>query len=226
MKRIIAVALAFLIAVTTPTLAPIAQESTPGVEQAKIVLVAPSTAKIGELVRLDVSGSVADSFKWLVVPDSVTDFLTYDAGARAVFSARTYGEYRFIVSCAKGGTVDVVTVVVKVASPLPPPTSGSFAGMIPFWMTELNLPSDQKLALADSFEKIAAREAELPTAEDWIKATAAANKEILGESLEVWAPMLDKIGGELLKMAQDGRLMTPEQHAQVWKDIAAGLRNS
>ena len=192
--------------------------------EAKIVLVAQSTARIGELVRLDVSESTADSFKWLLVPDSVTDFLTYNAGARAVFSGRMAGEHRFIVACSKDGTVDVVTHVVRVIGPPAQPTSDALTERLPYWNWTLNLPADECMMLADSFEGVAAMAFELDKPSDWIKATAEANRSVLGERIGAWAPMLDRIGAVLKKRAESGALSTPEEHRNMWLEIAAGLR--
>jgi hypothetical protein len=193
-------------------------------DKAKIVLIAPLTVRIGELVRFDVSDSAADSFKWLLVPLS-EDFLVYDSGARAVFSARTAGEYRFIVACAKDGSVDVVTHLVRVTEPPTTPTTDSLSEWIPFWNWDTGLPREECEKLADSFEALAARRDELTTPGDWIKATAEANRAILGERLHAWTPLLDKIGKNLRKRAETGTLITPADHEKVWLEIAQGLRN-
>lgn len=227
MRNIFA-SLVVLFCMTMPALAPAQEPMTPqpvvDPVQAKIVLVAPDSARVGELVRFDVSASVAASFKWLVVPPS-QDFEVYDDGRRAVFSARGPGEFQFTIACAIGDTVDVINHVIKIIGPPPQPVTDSLAEWIPFWMWQYTLPAKEKIALAESFESVAARKDELKTAEEWIKATAESNREALGESINtVWAPLLDKIGSALLKMAQDGTLMTPEQHAKVWLEIATGLR--
>jgi hypothetical protein len=193
--------------------------------EAKIVISAPSVVRIGELARLDISESVADSFKWLLVPQT-PDFLVYDAGSRAVFSGRTAGEYQFIVACAKGGTVDVVTHVIRVIGPPAQPTTDSLTEWLPFWNWTLNLPADECDRLADSFEGVAAMAFDLDEPGDWIKATAAANRDALGERIDAWKPMLDRIGAVLKKRAESGALMTPEQHRDMWLEIAAGLREA
>jgi hypothetical protein len=213
-----------LLMLTSATLC--AQEPAPKVapqEEAKIVLEAPSTARVGELVRFDVSDSVADSFEWLVVPPS-QDFEVYAEGRKAVFSARMEGEYQFIVACAKDGTVDVIQHVVRVIGPPPMPTDESLADWIPFWAFTMNLPTDGAQDLAQSFEDVAARAEELKEPQDWIKATAEANRAALGDKLAIWKPILNKIGEVLLKKAQSGELMTPEQHKTLWLEIASGLR--
>jgi len=202
-----------------------AQDADPVVPQrpqAKIVLEAQSTARVGELVRFDVSKSEAASFKWLTVPPS-QDFETYADGSRAVFSARLPGEYVFIVAAALGDTVDVVRHVVIVRGPPPMPTTNALDEWIPFWAYTYNLPTNGAQELAASFEEVASRD-DLENPEDWIRATSESNRAALGADLTIWKPILDKIGEVLLKMAQSGELITPEQHRVVWLQIAEGLR--
>lgn len=193
-------------------------------DEAKIVLTVPSTARIGQLVRFDVSDSSADSFKWILVPLS-EDFLVYDSGARAVFSARTAGEYRFIVACAMQGSVDVVTHLIRVVGPPAAPITDNLAEWIPFWVWNQGLPREECEKLAESFEAIAARRDELTTPGDWIKATSESNRATLDMRLDAWKPVLDKIGENLRKRAEIGTLMSPEDHEKVWLEIAQGLRS-
>jgi hypothetical protein len=193
------------------------------VAEAKIVLVAPDSARIGELVRLDVSESVADSFQWLLVPDSV-DFEVFADGRKAVFSARTEGDYRFIIACAKDGTVDVITHVVRVIGPPPMPESDSLAEWIPFWLWTYQLPAEQAEALAAAFESVAAEAPRLKTPTEWAQATAEATRRTLGDDLNAWKPILDRIGKAIAKQASEGSLQTPDQHAKIWMEIAEGLR--
>ena len=221
-----AASLAIFLCLTTPFLAP-AQDPMPSPqveEEAKIVLDAPSKARVGELVRFDVSESVADSFEWLLVPQT-QDFEVYDSGRKAVFSARTKGEYQFIVACAKGGTVDVITHKVVIIGPPATPTTNSLTEWIPVWMWEQQLPQDEVLLVADNFEKISNRN-DLNKPEDWIKATSELNQETLGDSLDAWKPMLNKIGKALHKRAEEGSLTTPEEHRAAWMEVAEGLRRS
>ena len=187
------------------------------------MLDAPDAATVGELVKLDASQSVADSYKWIILPES-DDFLVYDGGARAVFSAREPGEYRFVLAVAKNGTVDVITHVVTVRGPPKPPTTNDLAAWVAFWTRTSRLPREEALALASSFESVASRVDTLKTPKEWIKATAEANREALGKNITRWVPLLDKIGAALKKMAETGLLETPEQHAKVWLKIAEGLR--
>lgn len=207
--------------VATEDSKPSAQETN---RQAKLVLVAPTSARIGELVHLDVSESNAVEFRWLLVPDSV-DFLVYDSGSRAVFSGREAGEYQIIIGCAVDGTLDVVSHIIRIIGPPEAPVNGTFVELIPYWMWFEYHPWEECQALADSFESIAARIEDLPTPKDWIDATAEANRVVLGGQIDVWSSMLEKIGVELLRKAQAGELTTPEEHQKVWLDIAKGLRD-
>jgi hypothetical protein len=220
MKRLASILLLML---TSATLC--AQDPAPKVAptgEAKIVLEAPSTARVGELVRFDVTASVADSFEWLVVPPS-QDFEVYAEGRKAVFSARMPGEFEFIVACAKDGTVDVVRHVIIVRGPPPMPATDALDEWIPFWAYTFNLPTEDAGRLAAVYEQVASRD-DLTEPKDWIQATALATRETLGEEIEVWKPLLSKIGEVLLKKAQAGALATPEQHKEQWLEIASGLR--
>jgi len=191
--------------------------------EAKVVLDAPSSCRIGELVRLDASESVADSFKWLLIPDS-DDFLVYDDGRRAVFSARAPGEFRFVLAVAKGGSIDVITHLIRVIGPPDEPESDDFVELIPFWNWTLDLPEDELAAIADNFASLAARD-DLVTPEQWIKETVESNRAILGDRIEAWAPLLDQIGKMLVEKAQSGALVTPEDHKREWERIAEGLKS-
>ena len=77
---------AVLLLVAIPTMAQTPPEPT----TAQVVLDAPDTARVGDLIRFDASESTADSYKW--IHPETKDFLTYDDGKHAVFSARVRGE--------------------------------------------------------------------------------------------------------------------------------------
>ncbi len=201
----------------------VAPKGKPLAQEAKLVLVAPTSARIGELVRLDVSESIAVEFRWLLVPDSV-DFLVFDSGSRAVFSGREAGEYQIIIGCAVAGTLDVISHTIRVIGPPEVPANGAFDELIPYWMWSDPLPSEECQALAASFESIAARVDDLSTPTDWIEATAKATRTVLGDQIDVWSSVLEKIGNELLRKAQIGELTTPEEHRKVWLEIAEGFR--
>jgi hypothetical protein len=195
----------------------------PSENAAKIVLTPPSTAKVGELVRLDASASTATSYKWLTNPVSA-DFEVFAGGRKAVFSARKPGSYTFTLAVAYKDTVDVVSFTVIVEGPIAPPTTESLEAWIPYWRADMDLPEDKLEALAVSFEQISLKMTVLATPEVIIKASAEANRAALGDSLPQFIPLLQKIQASLEKLAKSGQLKTPEQHAAVWQEIARGLR--
>lgn len=190
---------------------------------AKVVVDAPNKGRVGELIRFDLTKSVADSIKWLLKPESI-DFQAYEDGRRAVFSARTPGEYMFIIAVASGGTVDVVTHTVTIEGPPAKPDSQSLTEWVPYWLYPMQLDREEALRLAESFEETSDRITALSTPQGIIEATAEANRAALGDSLGEWKPLLKKIQATLANRAQAGTLTTPEQHKETWLEIARGLR--
>ena len=200
---------------------------------AHIVIKAQDTAEVGELVRFDLSDSAAQSYKWILVPESV-DFETYRDGEAAVFSARKPGEYMFIVACAYNGSVDVATHIVTVGGGIPdvpdvskPDTVAGIDKWAVYWCSTNELPSEEAKKLADSFEAVSAQIAAgiLQEADEIIAATAVANRKALGDSLSDWMPVLQELQAVMQEKAEQGELSTPDQHQVLWKEIAKGLRN-
>jgi len=192
-------------------------------ETAAIVINAPTKGRVGELIRFDLTKSVADSVKWIVQP-ATPDFETYEDGRRAVFSARTPGDYVFFISVAKGGTVDSLIHTVRIEGPPPKPETQSLADWIPYWLYPMQLNTSEAEILAASFEDTAARITALSTPKGIIEATAEANRAAMGKSLSKWKPLLKKIQAALANRAKAGTLTTPDQHKEAWLEIARGLR--
>jgi len=130
----------------------------------------------------------------------------------------------FIIAVAKNGTVDVVTHTVRIEGPPKKPESQSLAEWIPYWLYPLQLPKEEALKLAESFEDVAARITALSTPKGIIEATQEANRASLGDSLPAWVPLMKKIQAALANQAKAGTLVTPEQHKIIWLEIAKGLR--
>ncbi len=205
------------------------------VEVAKIMLKAPEEAEVGELVRFDLTGSVAQSFKWRMVPATV-DFEIFCDGERTVFSARKPGTYMFIIACAYNGTVDIVTHTVTIVGIVPPDdvspdvakpdANADLDKWVVYWCSKGAQSQLEADKLAGSFDSVAAQIAAmvLRTPAEIIQATATANRTALGDSLPAWEPVLQSIRGELRNQADKGLLNTPAQHQKLWKTIAKGLR--
>jgi len=204
---------------------------------AKIVLKAPAKAEVGELVRFDLSDSTAQSFTWILIPESI-DFVQYDDGRRAAFSARKPGTLMFFISCAyEGSSAAIVHTIMiigpKVPDPVVPDSSiikpgvnADFSQWIIYWCAVNKCAKNEAAALAVSFESVAAQinAGILQRADSIITTTAKANKAALGESLLQWLPVLQELQSTMKTMASRGALSTPDQHQALWLTIAKGLR--
>ena len=219
----IAVPVAILLLTMPAVLRPSDMQTQEVVEQtAKIVLKAPSSARVGELVRLDASASSADSFKWVLVPESV-DFEVYAEGKKAIFSAREKGEFLFVIAAARGGTVDIKTVKVVVkGEPEPPADESDVKAHVKFWLEVDPMPDDVRNKLADAFTRIS--EMGLSEPEAWIYETKRAIDEALGADKPKFEPFLRKLGKYMGELGASGQMSDAEGHKRVWLEIAAALR--
>jgi len=204
-------------------------------EGAKIIIKAQTIAEVGELVRFDVSSSQAESFKWILVPES-PDFEVYNDGRRATFSARKEGEYMFIVACAYKSKVDVTTHIVTVGTPGPKPNSypnvsrpdsnAEVVDWVPYWCALTQRPQDGALKLSASFDGVAATISAgvNTTPNEIINATSESTRQALGDSIEDWKPFLLSLQNQFKDRAAAGTLVSPDQHAKMWREVATGLR--
>lgn len=202
--------------------------------KADVVIEAPNEIKIGQLARLDVSKSAGKTFKWKVLPIT-TDFEVYDDGRRAVFSSGTAGDFTFIVACANDNDVDVKTYVVKVGEggvtpgPLPGPINPAtgMTGKVVELTRLVNSPNKKAEAgkLSAGFTSVVKQiqDGQLTTADQIIESQKIANRAAVGNSLALWVPFLESLQKEMKTQAESGLLVTPEQHAVLWKQIADGL---
>ncbi len=202
-----------------------------------VVITAPTQVSVGQLARLDVTKSTSKTFKWQVLPKT-DNFVVYDDGQRAVFSAPSPGEYTFIVAGAGGpNNIDIQYKVVKVTGngPTPGPTPGpnnpsvsDLSDQVLDWAKTVNSPNAKAEAakLADAFDGVKGRiiSGDLKTASDIIEAQKTANRTALGDSLTAWVPFLEKIQTDLKSRAMAGTMVTPEQHTPIWGEIVEGLK--
>lgn len=219
--QIAVIAAAFLL-LTVPNRHPsAAQEPVP---TAKIVLNAPSTARVGELVRLDASQSTADTFKWVLVPESV-DFEVYAEGKKAVFSARSPGTFQFVLGIAKSGTVDVIVHTIHILGPPDEPTDiRNVESHVAFWLWSVQASDEEKQSLADAFDKVA--EMGLGEAPAWIYETKRAVEDALGDAKPRWDTFLKQLGGYMQQLGEAGVMIEPDEHAQIWREIAEAIRKN
>ena len=195
-------------------------------KQAKLVVEGPTSANIGDLVVISVEKSQAKSFKWIVLP-STDNYLVIDEGKRIVFSSGVGGEFTFIVACGEGDSCDLavhtVTIIGEAATP-----AQNLSSKIALWCDKVESTNkrDECLALAQSFSSVALvmEGGTLSTPEEIVKATFKSNRDALGESLDNWLPFRNGLADELTKMAADGYLTDTASHVEVWKAVAAALR--
>lgn len=192
-------------------------------QEAKIVLEGPSFAGVGDLVVISVEKSSAKSFKWLVMP-STDNLLVIDGGKRIVFSSGEKGEFTFIVACGLGDDCDLAVHRLTIGEK---PPVNVLSSKIASWceLVQSENKADEAIALAESFEKNAARidSGEIVSAAEIVKATFETNKEALGDSHEAWMPFREELAKELTSMAEAGKLEDAQAHKQTWLLISQGL---
>jgi len=205
--------------------APIAVQEPAGED---LVLVAPTVAEIGELVRLDLRGSKAVGVKWKVVPET-TDLEIIDDGKRGLFSSRVPGTYTFIIAGARADMASLIHHEIVIAGGQPAPGPGP-APVVPLdqkivaWSKTVKDYPNKKThaaALASVFKKMADAPDIKP--EQILESTALANSAVLGGDLDKWVPFLDEMGKELDARVAAKTLETREQYRDAWLQIAAGL---
>lgn len=211
---------------------------TPGVvvnSKADIIIEGPTEVKVGQLARLTVEKSAGNTFKWQVLPEG-TDFEVYDDGRKVVFSSGIEGVYTFIVACANNNDVDIKVLTLRVGASvdvpvpnpdIPPNPASGLKGKVMSWTSLVNSPNKkaESAKLATSFLNVQVdiQSGKLTTIEEIIGATKVSNQAALGNSLVLWVPFLEQLQKEMQMQAESGLLVTPEQHARVWGEIAAGL---
>ena len=188
-------------------------------------IVAPEEAQVGELVRLNIVAT-ADDYQWIVVPGS-PDFEIYAEGQKAVFSARSPGEYLFIAAYCKDNKVSLLRHILTVKGPLkpivPPGPDSTIAELIPYWCATLKVSDETRETLRNNFSKAAASAAagEFEDIQSFITATAELNKEASVHAGT--AALLDKITEYIVTKASVGELESLDQHILLWNKISAAL---
>jgi hypothetical protein len=203
--------------------------------KAEVVIDAPAEARIGQLVRFDLSKSSGTQFKWKSIPTN-TNFEIFDGGKKACFSAEVDGVYTFVVACALNNTVDVKTHTIKVGSnPAPAPNpepapspNGTLSAKVKIWAGAVTTGTRkaEALKLAAGLDSVSAMIAAgtLTTPEDIVGKTAETNRTALGTQISAWVPFLTNVQAEMKQRAAAGELTTPEQHSAMWQEISKALK--
>ncbi len=201
--------------------------------KAEIIVTAPDKVAIGQLIRVDISNSKGKTYKWRTIPENL-DIEVYDGGKKVCFSSPKVGIITLIVASANENDVDLKVIQITVGEPvIIPPGPGpvvptTLTGKVANWVTTLVKTENVKeeaAKLAASFNSIAAQidKGTLTDVDKIADATSASNRAALKTTITDWMPFLTQLQKEFKSQAQAGTLVTAEQHAEVWKEVARGL---
>ncbi len=200
--------------------------------KAEVNIVGPDRVKIGDLITIDLSASIGAGFDYEVFPKP-PGLRTFDEKRVIVCGTGDKNiTYTFVISCALDGDSDVAIHRVKVygakeVGPSPNPGQ-NIVEKVSEWASDVQSPDkhDDAIKLAQSFSSIAIiidQDAfDSPLA--LIKATSTSNRDALGDNVQHWAPLLNKLMVELEAAAKLGLLPDTKSHSRIWKDVAQGLR--
>lgn len=190
-------------------------EDTFDTTDAKIILQAPTTGSIGELIELDASKSNATSFIWRVIPET-PNFKVIEKGKKLLFCSGEKGTYLFILAAAKRDSVDCIVHQITIEGA---PVIDTLTKRVRTWLPK---NSDSKILekLARSFERVAS--AGHTDVAVLVKTTALSNRGILGSNLEEYKPFLKALSAHLKNNYAEA---TIEQHLELWFKLAAALRS-
>lgn len=191
---------------------------------AEIKLDAPDSCVVGELVTLDATGSTCERLQWQILCvnsdlDECVDFKPF--GKEACFSARASSIWLVIISgvSVEGAPLMLTHKLVVEGNTPEALVKLNLGAKISTWAKLVTSDRDKAMRLAQSF--LAISNAEIP-ADKFLAATAKANKQALGDSLEAWMPFLDKLGAYL----DETQLRTTEDYQRTWVEIASGIERA
>jgi hypothetical protein len=208
-------------------------DGTPRTDKAEVVAEFDAAVKVGDMIAIDLSGSLGGGFDYAVEP-TPPNLRTFNNGKIIVCGTGAQNvTYTFMISCALGGDSDVGVFKIKVTGaptePVAPVDPGNeMTAKARKWAALVDTHSrrDDAIKLAQSFSSVAIiiEQNTFNTPTEVVKATATSNRDALGSQLEQWIPFLDALMNELEAMAELGQLSSVEDHAPVWRAVAMGLR--
>lgn len=200
----------------------------PVVAPSPLVVKGPESCDIGELVRIDATASQCESLVWRIIPES-KDFEAVDGTKRAMFSSRVPGTFLVVVAGAIDDkphmNIHTITVVGTVPQPNTPAALKPIDQQIVTWfaLVKTEQRKEEAKKLAGVFRTLSSTDLEVGKI---LEATAAANRNTLGKSIDGWVPFLDALGKELDLYIANKQLGTKEQYRELWVKIAEGLEKA
>lgn len=184
-------------------------------------IVAPDEADVGELISLDYDARDVDwnvpGSDWRRVGDTEIVASFRQEGLYQVISAGvTPAGVRISQHYVHVGAVPAPTPTPEpVPDPLPDAEPSYFTAKAAEWAAEVKCPEDVALQLADNFTAAADESTDI---DSLVQRTAELNRPLKGAG-----DLLGKIQSALL--SRDVPDTDYQNHVQVWRDIASGLRN-
>ena len=206
------------------------EDGMPRVDKPEVVIEAPSSVKVGDMIVVDLSKSVGGGFDLVIIPEPPQVRVFNDGKVIVTASGYESTEYLFIASCALNGESDVKTHTVKVVGQKPAKPSDPGENLVEKVLSWCELvdsptPRDDALKLAQSFSSLATviNNGTFSTAGEIVAATKTSNRDALGSNLKYWVPLLDGLMNELRAMSTVGMLPDPMAHGPVWMAVSEGL---
>lgn len=212
-------------------------------EQTGLSIQGPEESLTGNLVLLTVPESTGESFCWTVIPNEtvVGSYYVCDEGRTLVFASRIAGTYHFILSAASSGEVLVLTHKLHYLEqdelrPLPPVIEEE---SIFDWVrdaTQTLVTSDrftqESEALANAFQQtvrmIEQGQVRSPEQARTMQRNLARQSLVAIHPMAIsrWSLWQGVLAEKLAKMDSEGKLTTVAEIAEIFRQIAAGLRAS
>lgn len=197
---------------------PAAYEAAVDSPEAKIELVGPTSAEVGQLVRLQYPGR---SVEWILPTEDTADV----SADEVVLSFRKPGEYQVVAAAKVGDSVQVVTHDIVVGGdkprpeprpePRPSPATPELTQDVYEWCKESSADKETCLRLADNFIDAASTTS---TVEELLVKTAELNRGIDQTGVQEVLTEIQK----LLVTEFPGKSYVDHQCA--WDEIATGLQ--
>lgn len=188
-------------------------------ERGRLIVEAPDTCEVGELVQFDASKSTVDSFKWSILP-ATDDFLVFEGGTKSVFSSREPGAYIVIVSAATEGVASLYVHELKVVG-----EGDNVEHFVSRWLRKVKYENiaakrEKVQALAAVYYSLASDDA---TPAEFKEKAVQPTRDTLADDLELWKPFLIALGEYMNKKDEAGHLQTTRDYQVFWKEIADAL---
>lgn len=184
-----------------------------------LIIRAPETCRIGEMVTIDVTSSTADNFEWLVIPET-KNFRVITNNQEALFSAESPGTFVFIIAAIRDGSLlPMGKISITVVPGTKPPLVTDFIIKVKDWLPPNADPMILE-KLARSFERVAS--AGHKDVADLVKTTALSNRAILGAQLPQYKTFLVAFSAHLKANLTEA---TIDDHIELWFSLAAALRS-